>query len=73
MIQNIIGPDRFQLFKLDGTVTYLTFNENNEYELDMFISDIESRIYAKSKLIEKQNLELSIWSRDYLLEVKCKN
>jgi hypothetical protein len=51
---------------------FVTAAGNNTVEVQSFDSSTPSRTYATSKMSEKGNfVELSIWTRDYLLEVRC--
>ncbi|WP_127716844.1 hypothetical protein [Halobacteriovorax sp. HLS] len=60
-------------FKFDQYTFMMTEKNNAKFELEVLDLATPSRSYAVSKL-EKSNdiLEYALWSRDILLEVKCK-
>lgn len=51
---------------------FVTAAKNNQIEIQSLDLSTPARSYATAKLTEKGSfVELSVWSRDYLLEVRC--
>lgn len=51
---------------------FLSDNGNDVIELQSYNNNEPSRTYATAKITEAGSyVELSIWSREYLLEVRC--
>ncbi len=64
--------DKILIFKKSQLSSYITEKHNNQFEIDTFIPDKESRIYSQSTLKTiNEEISSSIWSRDYLFEIKC--
>lgn len=60
-------------FKFDQYKFMMTSKSSNKFELEVLDYAIPSRSYAVSKLDRSEDiLEYALWSRDILLEVKCK-
>lgn len=65
--------DRNKMFgEYDSFRFFVTGAGNKTIELQSLDLSTPSRSYATTKLTEKGSfVELSVWTRDYLLEVRC--
>jgi hypothetical protein len=71
MIITATVPGKHLVYSSDSYVFYINASADQMLELEVFLPNIESRIYSKGN-VEKELVSLTVWQRDAMLEFNCR-
>ncbi len=65
--------NRVLVDKIDELAVYVTEKKSNMFSLEVFIANLEMRIYSEAALNNVEDvIKAQAWSRDMMLDVVCK-
>lgn len=64
--------EKVKVFDLAEGVSYITQIGPEQYSLELFVSEIDTRIYSEASVTKDNSISAIVWSRQSLVEVNCK-